>query len=396
LTNTNRKIESNLDSTIRAPRRNREELAKYVHRPIFRHVMYNSPDENFFSTNLASLSTVIQALDIEKDPYVISLRAQLKRARPGSYDYGRIDQKLSKVIQKENSFTHKGLRDFERAAMDICKDLGPWSADWFVWNVIERAKKAANPYDNMMTTWKRTEKVYLLDTLNKVFASPVSYYADDIGDDSSDKTRALIECLLLEKAEVESRGEAYSSIIFVQRRDAVIALAELLRHHPKTKNVFEIGTLLGSSESSLRHSMMDITRTMVKDAQEQILSEFKAGEKNLIVSTSVAEEGIDIQACCSVIRWDPPPNMASWAQSRGRARKRKSTFTLMFEEGSKQQQDVAKWEILEQQMVALYNDPSRDPTLMLDDIFDVEEDDEEDDNMVLYVESTGYVLTLFR
>ncbi|KAF9553265.1 P-loop containing nucleoside triphosphate hydrolase protein [Agrocybe pediades] len=388
------KIESNLDSTIRAPRRNRAELAKYVHRPIFKHLLYNPPDEDF-STNLASLSAVIQTLNIENDPYVISLREQLKKVRYGSFEYGRVDQKLSKVIQKENSFTHKGLRDFERAATDICHDLGPWAADWFVWSVIQRAKQAANPYDTMMTTWRRTEKVYLLDTLQKVQVSPVSYYADDIGDDCSDKTRALIECLLMEKAEVESRGEAYSSIIFVQRRDAVIALAELLRHHPKTKDVFEVGTLLGSSDSSFRHSMMDIARTMVKDAQEQVISEFKAGEKNLIVSTSVAEEGIDIQACCSVIRWDPPPNMASWAQSRGRARKRQSTFTLMFEEGNKQQKDVAKWESLEQQMIALYNDPSRTTSSIPDDLFDCdEEEEEEDDDMILCVESTGALLTL--
>lgn len=354
--------------------------------------MYYPPAEDvpFFSTNLASLSAIIQTLDIEKDPYVISLRAQLARFSRGSGEYHRIDQKLSKVIDKQNSFTHKGLRDMERAAQDICNDLGPWAADWFVWKVLERAKQASNPYDNMMVTWKRTEKAYLLGILDKVVASPVSYYPEDIEDDCSDKVRALIECLSVEKAAVESEDELYSGIIFVQRRDAVLALAEVLKHHPNTKNVFRIGTLLGTSESSHRHSLMDVTRSLVKESQDEIISDFKAGEKNLIVSTAVAEEGIDIQACCSVIRWDPPPNMASWAQSRGRARKRKSTFTLMFEEGSKQQGDVAKWEDLERQMVALYNDPSRDSSLLVDEIIE-EEEEEEDDDMILQVESTGYV-----
>ncbi|KAH9482151.1 Dicer-like protein 2 [Psilocybe cubensis] len=388
------KIEGNLDSTIRAPRKNRTELAQYVHRPIFKHVMYYPPAESnpFFSTNLASLSDIIQTLDIEKDPYVISLRAQLARISKGSAEYRRLDQKLSKVIEKENSFTHKGLRDMERAAQDICNDIGPWAADWFVWKVLQRAKQASNPYDTMMVTWRRTEKAYLLGILEKVVALPVSYYAEDIEDDCSDKVRALIECLLLEKASVESEDEQYSGIIFVQRRDAVLALAEVLKHHPATKDVFTIGTLLGTSESSHRHSLMDVTRNLVKESQDEIISEFKAGEKNLIVSTAVAEEGIDIQACCSVIRWDPPPNMASWAQSRGRARKRKSTFTLMFEEGSKQQGDVAKWEDLERQMVALYNDPSRDSSSPMEE--DVEEEEEEDDDMVLQVASTGALLTL--
>ena len=271
--------------------------------------------------------------------------------------------------------------------MDICHEVGPWAADWFVWSVLERAKKAANPFDNMMVTWKRTEKTYLLSILERITPSPVSYYPDDIADDCSDKVRALIECLLLEKAEVESRNETYSGIIFVERRDAVLALAEVLNHHPRTKGLFSIGILLGTSDSSRRHSMMDITRSLVTDPQTGTISEFKSGEKNLIVSTAVAEEGIDIQACCSVIRWDPPPNMASWAQSRGRARKRKSTFTLMFEEGGKQQADVAKWENLERQMVALYNDPLRDPDLLMDD--DTIEEEDEDEVLELKVESTG-------
>ncbi|KAF8965408.1 hypothetical protein BDZ97DRAFT_1658958 [Flammula alnicola] len=388
-------IESNLDSTIHAPRRHRSELAQYVHRPIFKHVMYYPPDDStsFFSTNLTSLSAIIKTLDIENDPSVISLRSQLQRMGHGSSDYKRVDQKLSKVIQKESSFTHKGLRDFERAAMDICHDLGPWAADWFVWKVLERAKEAANPYNNIMVTWKSSEKVYLSSILDQVVVSPVSYYADDIQDDLSDKIRALIECLLLEKAEAESLNDTYSCIIFVQRRDAVLALAEVLKHHPLTKDIFRIGTLLGTSDSSHRHSMMDITRSLVRESQDDTLSDFKEGEKNLIVSTAVAEEGIDIQACGSVIRWDPPPNMASWAQSRGRARKRRSTFTVMFEEGGKQHADVAKWEILERQMVELYNDPSRDASFVVDDEMIVAED-EEDDDMEFRVESTGALLTL--
>ncbi|KAF8165137.1 hypothetical protein B0H34DRAFT_830272 [Crassisporium funariophilum] len=387
-------LEKNLDSTIRAPRRHRSELAMFVHRPHFKHVMYipQDPADPFFSTNLASLHSIIQIQNIENDPYVISLREQLRRATRGGAEHHRIDQKLSKVIQKEDSFTHKGLRDFQRAGDDICNDLGPWAADWFVWKVLEKTKLAANPYNNLMVTWKNKEKSYLLSILDQVIASPVSFYPDDIADDCSDKVRVLIKCLIMEKVETESYNETYSGIIFVQRRDTVLALAEVLRHHPLTRGIFRIGILLGTSESSRRHSMMDISRKLVKESQEDTIADFKIGEKNLIVSTSVAEEGIDIQACGSVIRWDPPPNMASWAQSRGRARKKRSTFTVMFEEGSEHQSAVDKWERLEREMIALYNDPSRDFALVSEDI-DLEED-EEDDDLKFEIESTGALLTL--
>jgi len=352
--------------------------------------MYQPSDPNTsFSTNLASLTSIISTIDIENDPYVISLRRQLAALGPGSFEYKRIDQKLSKVVSKESSFTHKGLRDFQRAADDIRQDIGAWAADWFVWKVVERAKDAANPFNNMMVTWKLTEKAYLLDILNQVIAVPVSYYPDDIADDLTDKAEILIDCLLMEKGEAESLDESYSVIIFVQRRDTVLALAEVLNHHPLTKDVFRVGVLLGTSESSHRHSMMDITRVLLRDPQDETIADFKTGEKNLIVSTSVAEEGIDIQACGSVIRWDPPMNMASWVQSRGRARKERSSFTVMFDRGSAHQASVAKWESLEQEMIALYNHPSRQPAPAPEEMDVV--DDTEDDDMEFQVESTGYV-----
>jgi endoribonuclease Dicer len=353
---------------------------------MFRHVMYTPQDgiNPPFSTNLAALSAVIDTLDIEKDPCVLGLRRQLSKAMRGTADYSRLDQKLSKVILKKSSFTHKGLHDFARCAGEICSDLGAWAADWYVWQVIEQAKRAANPYNNIISNWKNEEKSYLLSILNQVVASESSYYPDDIVDDVSDKVRALIDCLLLEKKDTEAENESYSGLIFVQRRDTVISLAEVLRHHPLTKDVFHVGCLVGSSDSSQRHSFLDVTRNLIKESPDDTLMYFKIGEKNLIVSTAVAEEGIDIQACGSVIRWDPPQNMASWAQSRGRARRQRSTYTLMFANGGVQQSSVTKWENLEREMVALYNDPSRELISVVDD---PAEDDEEE--LEFRVPSTG-------
>ena len=385
-----RAIESNLDSIIRSPRRHRSELALYVHRPVFRHIMYSQPEDPF-STNLASLISIINTLDIEQDPYVINLRTQLKKATRGSADYHRVDQKLSKVLRSGNSFTHKGLHDFLRAAQDICSDVGPWAADWFICKVMDKTRQAANPYNNIMSSWRNSEKKYLLSILNRIVVTPISFEEEDI-EDSSEKAKALIKCLHTEKIEAELNNDSYNVIIFVQRRDTVIALAELLKHHPSTKDVFRVGFLIGSSDSSYRHSMMDITRNLVKESQENTLADFKIGEKNVIVATSVAEEGLDIQACCSVIRWDPPLNMASWAQSRGRARKKRSTFTVMFDEDTRQKEDVAKWEKLEREMVALYTDPSRDLAFIHDEDQEMGDDD---NDMEFEVASTGLVCFAF-
>ncbi|KAI0667772.1 P-loop containing nucleoside triphosphate hydrolase protein [Trametes maxima] len=385
-----RDLENNLDSTIRSSRKNRAELAQHVYRPEFKHVLYASPIHSWDdlpSQNYKALQAVVDALDIENDPYVISLRSRLARLQPGD-DRRRLDQQLSKAVDKEGTFSHRGLRDFARAAADICVELGPWAADWYVAKVIERAKQAANPYNNIMSAWQEKEKRYLLNILSKVHVIMPPDQPDSIVNGISPKVRALIDTLIIEEGLFRSRDEEYSGLVFVTRRDTVLTLAELLRRIPETAELFRLGCLLGTSSSFRRHSFLDITREMLEETQADTLRDFKIGDKNLIVSTSVAEEGIDIQACGSVIRFDPPPNVVAWAQSRGRARRKRSSFIIMFEKTGPQK--VLEWEETERQMMAAYNDPMRDAILSLD------EDNLDDmDGYVEYeVASTGALLTL--
>ncbi|TBU27162.1 P-loop containing nucleoside triphosphate hydrolase protein [Dichomitus squalens] len=386
-----RDLEKNLDSTIRSSRNNRHELAQYVYRPEFKHVIYASPihvQDGIPSVNYKALEVVIAELDIEQDPSVIALRARLAKLQPGD-DRRRVDQQLSKALDKKDTFTHKGLRDFARTAADICIDLGTWAADWYIARVIERAKQAANPYNNIMSAWQEKEKRYLLGILNRVSVMEPSEDIEQIVANLTPKVRTLVDSLLVEEALFRSMDEDYSGIIFVTRRDTVLVLAELLRRIPETSHLFRIGCLLGSSSSFKRHSFLDITRSMLDESQSDVLRDFKIGDKNLIVSTSVAEEGIDIQACGSVVRFDIPPNVVSWAQSRGRARRKRSSFVIMFDE-AEPREVVRKWEETERQMMAAYNDPRRDAGAS------VEEDDFDDlDGYCEFeVASTGALLTI--
>lgn len=52
---------------------------------------------------------------------------------------------------------------------------------------------------------------------------------------------------------------------------------------------------------------------------------------NVLVSTNVAEEGLDIQSCHLVIGFDLPKTLCSFIQSRGRARCLKSTIVYLVE-----------------------------------------------------------------
>ena len=52
---------------------------------------------------------------------------------------------------------------------------------------------------------------------------------------------------------------------------------------------------------------------------------------NLLIATKVGEEGLDIQTCCLVIRFDLPETVASFIQSRGRARMPHSEYAFLVD-----------------------------------------------------------------
>ncbi len=57
---------------------------------------------------------------------------------------------------------------------------------------------------------------------------------------------------------------------------------------------------------------------------------------NLLIATSVAEEGLDIQSCKLVVRFDAFASITEYIQSRGRARDPNSTYVVMVPKGMKQ------------------------------------------------------------
>jgi endoribonuclease Dicer len=388
-----RQLEFNLDSIICAPLLFREDLKRCVHRPRLKRVIYAEPEYYFESTppsrNLQSLKSVVDSLDIEEDPYVLNLRAELElqQHKPGP-KRDRLDQRLSRAIDGHNSFTHKGLRDFKRAADEICSDLGEWAADWYVHQVCKHATDAGRTSQEFARTMNDNEKEYLLGHLSRIEIAPIP---DDDPDDilrrSSDKVEKLVDTLLKEKAffeENQKKRMDYRGIVFVTRRDAVHALTEILARHPRTAQVFTVGSLLGESGSSRRRSFLDITRRLLRQPPNETLEGFRIGDLNLIVATAVAEEGLDIQTCCNVVRWDVPPNMVSWAQSRGRARQELSSFVLMLSDSLAFQSVVRGWEEQEKEMISLYNTKSDYQVPLVED-----EDADEDGSLRFRVDATG-------
>eukprot|EP01130_Rhizamoeba_saxonica_P009356 TRINITY_DN3796_c0_g2_i1.p1 TRINITY_DN3796_c0_g2~~TRINITY_DN3796_c0_g2_i1.p1 ORF type:complete len:450 (-),score=67.72 TRINITY_DN3796_c0_g2_i1:43-1392(-) len=87
-------------------------------------------------------------------------------------------------------------------------------------------------------------------------------------------------------------------------------------------------------------------KKMTKNQQTEIVEHFRNGRSNLLVATSVAEEGLDIRACNVVIRYDNMNTVTSLIQSRGRARTNQANFHIICRDHS---DDVKIRELLRQE-----------------------------------------------
>ncbi|XP_010323151.2 dicer-like protein 4 isoform X1 [Solanum lycopersicum] len=119
-------------------------------------------------------------------------------------------------------------------------------------------------------------------------------------------------------------------IVFVNRIVTARSLSYILQHL-KILSSWKCGFLVGV------HSGL---KSMSRKNTNIILDKFRSGELNLLIATKVGEEGLDIQTCCLVIRFDLPETVASFIQSRGRARMPKSEYAFLVDRGNQRELDL--------------------------------------------------------
>ena len=366
------KIEETLDAICRTPTKHREELRLQVNLPVLSHVYYKaSPPESSLSgytRTITSLGQVFGRLRIEDDPYVMDLLSQ------GTEKSLR---KLEKVRLNHKTWCQQQIKTLHATGLKIYQELGAWAADYYVSSVVTKFMTMANDENNSQGVWDTSsaEKRYLAMVLKGVeIIDTVHGYQETLL--VSDKVSQLIETILAD-------GPGFSGIIFVQERALVAVLAHLLSIHPSTRNRVKVGTMIGASMSPFRRNIGELVDV---DLQKQSLSLFKSGVLNLIVATSVLEEGIDVPACNLVICFHKPANLKSFVQRRGRARHQESRLILMMDS---QADKLTEWESLERDMKAFYEEEMR----MLQEVLQLE-DSEEHDHRKFRVESTGALLDL--
>lgn len=224
-------------------------------------------------------------------------------------------------------------------------ELGGWAVDYYIQASIDQLRRSIEN-DALTTRLDRAERIYLLEILLGM------HLPENIAESTHISRKLEILLTFLDRVD----HPEFSGIIFVRRRATVSVLTRLFSLHPTTKDRFCCASFVGwSNNASRKESLGDL---LSRDMQRDTLSEFKAGQKNLIIGTDVLEEGLDVSSCRLVICYDKPPNLKSFVQRRGRARHRDSIFAIMLptdDDGLV----LSKWQELEQTMIEAYQQEER-------------------------------------
>ncbi|KAG9098281.1 Dicer-like protein 1 [Ceratobasidium sp. UAMH 11750] len=278
------------------------------------------------------------------------------------------------------------VRDLRTRFEYVRSELGLLSADYFILLFLRRAiiKGPVASEDTAMEPKSSSQSWTRLEGAYKDHANRINDLADNLDAPRIESWFTPKLSLLVQILEANS-GSNFSAIIFVEQRQVASVLAWLLPKVPQLRPWVKAAALVGHGDTG---GPTFQGSGMAHAAQRAIVQDFRKGETNLVIATSVAEEGLDFQACSLVVRLDAPQTMIGYLQSRGRARRPKSNYVVLADDaGAKRYHG--------------FNEAEPDLRRIYQRIHAEEEkenateigDNDEGDNDRYVVESTGAVVT---
>uniref|UniRef100_A0A6P7GJE9 Endoribonuclease Dicer-like n=1 Tax=Diabrotica virgifera virgifera TaxID=50390 RepID=A0A6P7GJE9_DIAVI len=149
---------------------------------------------------------------------------------------------------------------------------------------------------------------------------------------SSDQIKQLIR--IFNDYQQKKGTDEICCIVFTQRRSTAQILFHILnalsQNYPQYSYI-KANFIVGHNSNPYND-----TRELLylHKKNKQILNDFTNKDINVLVSSNVLEEGVDVPKCSLVIKYDCPMDYRSYVQSKGRARHKESLYYVMVEVGT--------------------------------------------------------------
>lgn len=205
--------------------------------------------------------------------------------------------------------------------------------------------------------------------------------ADDMGTILSNSSPKMVQFLLYMRKYYASfaarkqmdakTGEPVplKALVFVHRRRSAKCVFIVLQRFAKSigEQRFDVrADFMVGNNSGLPESL----EAMIENkANRRVVDRFRSNEVNLIVASSVLEEGIDLQECNLVVSLDRPQTFRSYVQSKGRARMQSSDYVMFVPTSAESKTLIAlsEWRTNEQLLKTYLIEKAVDRTAPLEE-----------------------------
>ena len=259
--------------------------------------------------------------------------------------------------RKSDAFTDLIVQAMKKLE-EIIKCISPFkqnSIQYKRWVEIERETAEMNKSP------EERDRISALEHLDQYYQALI-FYEDFTYNDAMEILKET-ECFLQEQATPAEKdlNDSHGALILKLTQLPPVSnpllegveniLYDQFTTKPKSKGIFFVREIRHTryvhrwikSRSSLRpliraSTIVGYTKAgMTKEQQLEAIRGFKSDKYNLLVSTSVLEEGIDVAACNLVIRFQTMTNEIAEVQAQGRARALESKmYTIMSSQSDKQ------------------------------------------------------------
>ncbi|KAL9920963.1 endoribonuclease Dcr-2 [Glossina fuscipes fuscipes] len=266
------------------------------------------------------------------------------------FDIGNVRLKLTKSLAKtqepnKKKFIKNLLDDFKYQM----KDFGLYTASLAIMSIIIEfeVKKRQSETTALRNLYRLV--ITHCENIRHILVKELLSFVDEENDEridgskcntpgviynySSPKLRAFL--LTLKNMFADKNAEDINCLVFVERRYTAkcvfYVLVNYLKQTPELKDIIRPQFLVG--RQSILHSIESI---LDSKWNKSAMDQFRTKECNLIVCSNVLEEGIDVQACNYVFVLDELKTFNSYIQTKGRARRKQSFYTIFCENLSKE------------------------------------------------------------
>ncbi|CAN8000648.1 unnamed protein product, partial [Ixodes hexagonus] len=253
----------------------------------------------------------------------------------------RIPIELPEFSPTRRATTSKG-EDFNRrvqSVFNVTREMGLWCGQLTAQIFVEEARKLLEKTEEA----KVIEEVsHCLKWLRKAHAvlsgscSPdVSFVEHRLLALVTPKLKKLLEVLRVFRPTVPDGDSSLCGIVFVKERVVARVLCAWLSQVAKEIPAYGFVRphyIVGHASTlgqGAKESGMPFKRQCKVGRDAFLRRSFRRQECNLLVATSVVEEGMDVPKCSLVVRFDFPPDYRSYVQSKGRARAKRSFYLMM-------------------------------------------------------------------